>query len=760
MYAVRILEKRQAPHQEMEVDLFLTGVTGFVGRFVLLELLESRPDTKIAVCIRPTKQYSAVERFQREVAGSTLLAPFAKELQQVVVVSAAIEEIERAQLFLKSATHMIHCAANVKHYDPYDVLERDNIHNVQTVLQLAEALHVNSLTLISTCYVHPKEVKRGPIERITAGTPREAFYNDYSYTKWRGEEEVYNARTTIPHIRLMRLSCVGAPARWDLLSHPCAAQAHLGILSFACRGYLHALSVTQNSRISIVPVDIAAKAIVRHTFEETTEALALFQVCPPPSLEAYHFPLSLVFSILQVQFQLPFKGTVQYQSGQAQVPWWYWPLSLVHSKTRKALTLHEKIQEFVYTFTNPDIRFASSLTEEDFPSLRPEEVAYQSCLYAARMSQHVQLEKGVKMPLCDQFWHRMGGKEPVTACYTLRDPISIEEWPTYQTKAWSIFMGYRKCAARLEDGLLTNAPVALEDYFQTLETSMTTPELLIYGTSQSKLKRFWHMTAIEEDGHVKRVMFQFDHGLVDGIGSLAIHKDFKTHLFPEKEEERRMDFTPRKFLPFWMDVWMGLLWLTLVLLMLWDEVPAYDRSTMPTVDVTSIGVQKHDKLTFTGHLLWKLTQGLHRSTKRTSFVFAVPVGFGARRSPVDFLRNDFVSVLLPVSSNMSESEFGFRCSMLRSKTVTFFSWCFQQLLEWFDWEWLRNKALSHVTAVVSSIQAAECPSAFQQVHVVTTTPPPIPFCVMAITSNGTTHYTVRSHDTNVSASRLLSAIQN
>ena len=741
----------------MEVDLVLTGVTGFVGRFVLLELLESRPETKIAVCIRPTKQYSAVERFQREILGSTLFAPYVQQLQSVVVLSAAIEDIETARVLVKSANHFIHCAANVKHYDPYDVLERDNVHNVQTILTLAESLGVSSLTVLSTCYVHPKGVSLGSVERIPAGTSRDAFTNDYAYTKWRGEEAVFEAKTTIPHIRILRLSCVGAPSRWDLLAHPCVAQAHLGVLSFACRGYLQALCVTQTSRISIVPVDIAAKAIVQFTFRTTGPRVELFQVCPPPTLEAFHFPLSLVFSILQVQFQLPFRGLVQFQSDPAPLPWWYWPLSIVHKPTRKTLHLHETLQEFVYTFSNPDTRFHSSLTDTEFPPLRPEEVAYQSCLYAARMSQHIQLERGVPLPLCDRFWHRMGGKEPVTACVSLGTPIPLADWPAYQTKMWSLLMGYRKCATTMTTTVMKNEPVVYADYFHVLKSDMETPDLLSYGLTQP-LARMWKLTAVQEEEEVRRVLFQFDHGLMDGIGTFPLLQDIQTHI--EKTPVPTTTFSARSFLPFWMDVWMGLLWLVLVLLALWEEGPTYDRSPLPTVDVMSVGVQKHDKFTFTGNLVWKLTQGFYRATKRTHFLFAVPVGFGSSRSPATFLRNDFVSVLLPVSSNMTEGEFAFRCSMLRSKTVAFLSWCLQQGIEWMEWDWLPSRVMSRVSAVVSSIQTGVQSTLLNQIHVATTTPAPIPFCVTAVTINGKCHLTARSHDPSFPAEKVLAAIKN
>ena len=245
----------------MDIDVLLTGVTGFVGRFILLDLIENHPQTKIGVVIRPSKDKTPVQRFHDEIISDTMFSKYHQLLSKVNVISASIEDIEKTTLLIQSVKCIIHCAANVKHYDPYNMLLKDNVQNIQVILNLSDKLKCQKLILLSTCYVHPKNDSECTIKRIPK-TQREEFYNDYCYTKWLGEEEVFNSQTTIKEINIVRLSCVGAPLRKDLQSHPFAAQAHLGILSLASRGYLTAIGLTQDARLSIIPVDLVSKYIV------------------------------------------------------------------------------------------------------------------------------------------------------------------------------------------------------------------------------------------------------------------------------------------------------------------------------------------------------------------------------------------------------------------------------------------------------------------------------------------------------------------
>jgi hypothetical protein len=85
--------------------------------------------------------------------------------------------------------------------------------------------------------------------------------------------------------------------------------------------------------------------------------------------------------------------------------------------------------------------------------------------------------------------------------------------------------------------------------------------------------------------------------------------------------------------------------------------------------------------------------------------------------------------------------------------------CIQELITRREWWWLRDKIMANVTAVVSSVNmGANMPSVFSSVHVATTTPNPILFCVTAISDTKNTFLTVRSQDSMIPASKILQDI--
>ena len=408
----------------MNIDVLITGVTGFVGRFVLLELVENHPQTRIGVVIRPQKDKSPIQRFHDEIINDTMFSKYTTLLSKVTVVSTSIEEIEKTSLLIQSTQTMIHCAANVKHYDPYAKLLQDNVHNISVILKLSETLNCKRLVLLSTCYVHPKTGGiDGAVKRIPQST-RDAFYNDYCYTKWLGEEEVFKAKLSQSlEVNIVRLSCVGAPLRKDLQSHPFSAQAHLGILSLASRGYLTAIGLNSDARLSIIPVDLVSKYIItiyRKKIVESADEPVLHQVCPPKHLDNYHPNLVTIFSIAQYELGISSLRTVIHDGvSENYLPVWYSALRLFSKKIDCFVDLHNKVQEFVLLFTSKDIRFDSSLTNDYFPAISEKDFLVDTYNFCIRTAQQLQFKKGVPLSLTDKFWHKMANKEPVQFCCKL-----------------------------------------------------------------------------------------------------------------------------------------------------------------------------------------------------------------------------------------------------------------------------------------------------------------------------------------------------
>lgn len=751
----------------MDIDILLTGATGFVGRFILLDLIENHPHTKIGIVIRPLKNKSPAQRFQDEIINDTMFSKYHHILSKINVIGTSIEEIEKTSLLIQSATCIIHCAANVKHYDPYAMLLKDNVKNIQVILKLSESLQCKKLILLSTCYVHPKSDMACEVERIP-NFSREAFYNDYCYTKWLGEEEVFNSISTIKEINIIRLSCVGAPLRKDLLSHPFAAQAHLGILSLASRGYITAIGLTHDARLSIIPVDLVSKYITSIYNKPINNKIVepiLHQVCPPKHLDTFHPNLVNIFSIAQYELGIQSLRTVIHDGHSSNyLPIWYSFFRFFSKKIDKLIDLHDKVQDFVLLFTKNDIRFTSSLPLEYFPNITEKDFLLDTYNFCIRTAQQLQFKKGVPLSLTDKFWHKMGAKEPVQLCCTLAKPFNISELDQLKHNIWALYNSNQKFTTVIENNKWIYKPGLFESHFGTFEfdekDNLTEALIISKGLNKYTIENIWHCDLIIHNNQITHVLLQFDHGITDGIGLIKPIVNKTDYYILNKPVQKFVVPSVTKKLNVFQEIVFTLSFLAISFVaFLFNDTYTGSRVTTPSVSTTTIPLEKHQTFTYTTNLLWKFTKSLATHTRQENFIFCIPTVAAVNRSADKIINNNFVSILLPVSSTMTEEQFKARCGLLKSKAIIFLMYCVQELITMREWWWLRDKIMSKVTAVISSVNLGEnMPSLFSGVHVATTTPDPVLFCVTAFSDTKNSFITVRSQDSQIPSAKILQDI--
>lgn len=750
----------------MDIDVLLTGVTGFVGRFILLDLIENYPHTKIGVVIRPKKDKTPAQRFHDEITYDTMFSKHYNTLSKVNVIGTSIEEIEKTTLLIQTTKCIIHCAANVKHYDPYNMLLKDNVHNIKSIINLSEQLKCQKLVLLSTCYVHPKTDLLGEVKRISS-SPRDAFYNDYCYTKWLGEEEVFNSKTTIKEINIVRLSCVGAPLRKDLLSHPFSAQAHLGIISLASRGYITAIGLTSDARLSIIPVDLVSKYIISiytNPIKDDTIPI-LHQVCPPKYLDTFHPNLVNIFSIAQYELGIQNLHTVIHDGNSSNyLPIWYSFMRLFSKRINNFVDLHDKIQEFVLLFTANDIRFDSSLPNDYFPNITEKDFLLDTYNFCIRTAQQLQFKKGIPLSLTDKFWHKISNNEPVQLCCTLTNPINVSEIDILKYNIWTLYNSNRKFATIIENNKWIYKPGLYDSYFSSFDfdinDNITEALIISKGLNKYTIPNIWHCDFVIHNEKITHILLQFDHGITDGIGLIKPIVNKTDHYILNKPLQKFSTPPSRKKLNIFQELFYFLSFLTIFLVsFFFNNTYTGNNVITPSISTFTKPLKKHKSMTYTTNLLWKITKSLSRHSQKDNFIFCIPSVISVNRSADKIINNNFVPILLPISSNMSEEQFINRCALLKSKAVIFLMFCVQELITMREWWWLRDKIMSKVTAVVSSINVAEnMPSLFSAVHVATTTPNPILFCITALSDTKNSFITIRSQDSLIPASKILEDI--
>jgi fatty acyl-CoA reductase len=143
----------------------LTGVTGFLGKVLLEELVRRKTELRverIGVVIRPLRGLHAEDRFRREVARSDCFSRLpAHWTQMVTVLEGNLEEnglglgADYSSL-IRRATHVVHAAASVKFDVPVELAARANVTTTLNMLTHARTLpHHELFVYVSNAYDTP-----------------------------------------------------------------------------------------------------------------------------------------------------------------------------------------------------------------------------------------------------------------------------------------------------------------------------------------------------------------------------------------------------------------------------------------------------------------------------------------------------------------------------------------------------------------------------------------------------------------------------
>jgi amino acid adenylation domain-containing protein/thioester reductase-like protein len=180
--------------------LFLTGATGFIGAFLLQELLTQQPQATIYCLVRAKTIGEASDRLRSVMKGYEIWSESFGE--RIIPVLGDLEKPRfgmDSQQFLKLANQVdviYHSGAYVNLVYPYSALRDANVGGTLEVLRLATINHTIPLHYISTIDVfHAQQYNGG--ERILESDQlpsAQGYYEGYAQTKWVAEKLVMAAR--------------------------------------------------------------------------------------------------------------------------------------------------------------------------------------------------------------------------------------------------------------------------------------------------------------------------------------------------------------------------------------------------------------------------------------------------------------------------------------------------------------------------------------------------------------------------------------
>jgi thioester reductase-like protein len=241
--------------------IFLTGATGFLGAFLLRDLLQ-QTQAEIYCLVRSADAESAKKRIQSSLESyliwdesrSDRIIPIAGDLSQPLL---GLSE-EQFRVLANKIDVIYHNGAFVKFTYPYSVLKPANVLGTQEVLRLASQSKLKPVHLISTISVFSAMGESGikVVREEDDLTPGEGLKGAYTQTKWVAEKLVEVARDRGIPVSIYRPgrisgdSKTGACNPSDLLYRLIAGCVQLGC------------APDDDKLMNVAPVDYVSRAIV------------------------------------------------------------------------------------------------------------------------------------------------------------------------------------------------------------------------------------------------------------------------------------------------------------------------------------------------------------------------------------------------------------------------------------------------------------------------------------------------------------------
>ncbi|MGW1738139.1 carboxylic acid reductase [Nocardia sp. NPDC001965] len=268
----------QSTLTERPRTVLLTGATGYLGRYVLLELLAQLPrDSRVVCLVRAADDAAARRRVDEALGGTTESATRYREFAgRTEVVAADITTPwlglgeARWQRFAAEVDAIVHAGALVNHVLPYRELFEPNVVGTAELIRFAAAQRLKRFTYISTVAAadpvaladEGADVRSsGPVRPLGGG-----YAAGYATSKWAGEVLLRDAhdRYGIP-VTVLRPSMILAhrtdPGRHNSADMFTRLLRSLAVTGLAPRSFYSGDTGDAVAHYDGLPVDFVAAAI-------------------------------------------------------------------------------------------------------------------------------------------------------------------------------------------------------------------------------------------------------------------------------------------------------------------------------------------------------------------------------------------------------------------------------------------------------------------------------------------------------------------
>jgi len=275
-------------------SVFVTGVTGFLGKVVAERLLRTVPDIGNVYClVRPQRSADVAQRLSRVAAANLFddvrqsepkqlgkLVPIAGDLS---LPGLGISDADRARL-ANDCSVMIHSAASVQFNDPIKVATAMNLGGTTKILDLGrEMKNLEALVQVSTAYVNCQDGEdfevvrkqdfswRDLLELCRTASDAELAElqpkllgkrpNTYTFTKALNEQMIDESAQDLP-VAIVRPSIIASSYQSPRPGWVDNKLGMTGLLSGLGDGTLRVMRGDYTANADMIPVDIVANTLV------------------------------------------------------------------------------------------------------------------------------------------------------------------------------------------------------------------------------------------------------------------------------------------------------------------------------------------------------------------------------------------------------------------------------------------------------------------------------------------------------------------
>ncbi len=243
--------------------VMLTGATGFVGRFLLAELLRAT-DATVYCLVRAASDREAQSRLRSALTKWELWSE--EFAMRAIAIPGDLRmprlglDRLRYEMLAQSADAIYHCGTSMNHLETYEMAKAANVEGVRALLELASAHRSKVFNYISTLGVFSSATSSAPRvlqERSPIDYERHFTELGYVASKWVGEKLTMLADQRNVPCNIFRVGLVWADTqqgRYDELQRGYRMLKSALLCGYGIENYRFEMAPT--------PVDYVARAIV------------------------------------------------------------------------------------------------------------------------------------------------------------------------------------------------------------------------------------------------------------------------------------------------------------------------------------------------------------------------------------------------------------------------------------------------------------------------------------------------------------------